>query len=91
MFELEIIKAHSLKEVKLITVEARLSGNIDSPLIKKVLVDKEQNDKRFFLKGPIFVDGPNVKRMKDYLYLAFDGVDYTSEDMIGGILVPLHE
>lgn len=91
MFELEIIKADSFKEVNIITVEARRSGSIDSPLIKTVLVDKEQNDKRFFLKGPMFVDGPNVKRAKDYLYLALEGTDYTPEDMIGRILVPLHE
>ncbi|WP_211748060.1 hypothetical protein [Paenibacillus sp. Marseille-Q4541] len=91
MFELEIIKADSLKEVNLITVEAKLSGSIDSPLIKTVLVDKGQNNKRFFLKGPMFVDGPNVKRSKDYLYLAFDGTNYTPEDLIGRILVPLYE
>lgn len=91
MFKLEIINADSLKEVNLITVEARLSGSIDSPLIKTVLVDKEQKNKRFFLKGTMFVDGPNVKRAKDYLYLAFDGTNYTPEDRIGRILVPVHE
>ncbi|NMO94992.1 hypothetical protein [Paenibacillus lemnae] len=91
MFELEIIKADSLKEVNLITVEARLLGSIDSPLIKTVFVDKEHKDKCFFLKGPMFVDGPNVKRAKDYLYLAFDGTNYTPEDMIGRVLVPLQE
>ncbi|GIP46334.1 hypothetical protein J45TS6_47930 [Paenibacillus sp. J45TS6] len=57
MFELEIIKANSVKEVNLITVEAKLSGSIDSPLIKTVLVDKGQNDRRFFWKT---INGVNV-------------------------------
>lgn len=91
MFELEIIKAYSLKEVNFITVEARLSGSIDSPLIKMVLIDKKENNKKFFLKGSMFLDGPNVKRDKQYRYLAFDERDYTPEDMIGRILVPIKE
>lgn len=91
MFELEILTADFIQEVNVITVEAKLTGIIDGPLVKMILIDKEQTEKKFILKGPMFLDGPNVKRSKDHLYLAFDSKGHTIEDILGKTLVPLTE